>query len=411
MRRSDVIQYGAAIVILGLASMGQRCDPNRACPTGMQPAPGIGLEEILQAVKSGNPTNTELCECREGYEPNGTTWIQGCHPSETPTTVTTLSTPTPTPVPTPKPTPTPTPISTPTPPVPGPTSEPSPEPTPCVRSVDCTAAGVAEPGTDRSKHFDSFRAACDARVAADIRKPNGRGWCDPNGQGWCVYDNGTAVNMETCEVHRSPGGPAFRTAKRFGVSCVAGEPCPDPPPVETPTPLPVPTPTPGECGTLEWKVVGLCTNRKPCTCNGMDWGRPLCVRVADAPTHVLYTAVAMIDGRDVHKGDACWPGPIPTFRDGHHEGHAPSGWFVTDPSGAVIVSEKDHRGAALAEAVTQHGAVPSWQERVISGDHLDYGWALSEGYNTTGRDHDFRAEIELCVQAHGATGCIRISVR
>ena len=259
---------------------------------------------------------------------------------------------------------------------------------------------------------DTFEQACRAWKEARRLEPV----VGPDGKRYWPW--GTPPNPrykwvgEQCNRYQSPGGRRFAGPGGIGVEQTEGYGAPCPEPTQEPTPPPGPTPTPDpDCGPLTWKVVGLCTNRKPCTCDGRDYGRPMCVRERDAPTHVLYTAVAMYHGREVHKGDACWPGSIPTFRDGHVEGRDDTGWFVLDPNGVRIVSGKNHRGAALGEAVTAHGAVPSWQERVISGDHLDYGWALSEGYNTTGRDHDFRTENELGVQAHGTTGCIRISVR
>jgi hypothetical protein len=114
------------VIVCALASLGVgRCDPNRACPTGMQAIEGVTVEDVIAALKAGN-VEEPLCECRPGYELNNPSdWTAGCHAVETPT-------PTPAPIPTVEPTATPTsPVATPTAtPSPAPTPEPTPAPTP-----------------------------------------------------------------------------------------------------------------------------------------------------------------------------------------------------------------------------------------------------------------------------------------
>lgn len=215
---------------------------------------------------------------------------------------------------------------------------------------------------------------------------------------------------EQCNRYDSPGGRRFAGPEQVGIGSTPGmeTECPDPPPVETPTP----DPEPGECGPLGLKLVALCTNVKPCFCDGKDWSRDPVICRGLQKTNVHWTAVFTMDGEDIHQGHACWPGTIPTFRDGHAEGHAPSGWFVTDPNGAVVVSDKDHRGAALAAAVMQHGAQTSWYQEAPSNDlRIDCSWSFNQNYDLRCNDHDFVTRVIVGLVTPWASAQTTMTVR
>jgi hypothetical protein len=173
---------------------------------------------------------------------------------------------------------------------------------------------------------------------------------------------------------------------------------------ETPTPTPPPGPTACRDGpngiTLDW----FCGSNPNCVPGGTAKSPTL--RLGDAPQHGFWSASFYCNrrGRKIHAEDPRYPGPIPTFSDGHVEGHDGSGWFVQDADGLVIVSGKDHRGAALAEAVLQHGARTSWQQWVISGDNIDCSWSYSNGHNIGCRDHDFRTHNSFWVDYYFPDG-------
>ena len=392
------------VVLFAVASMGKACDP---CPTGTKPAPGVSLEEIIDAIKAGNPTETPLCVCRDGYEPNGPTWIQGCHPSVTPTTVTMPSTPTPTPTtvtmpstptPTPKPTatpsPTPSPVATPTPPVEDPT------PTPCESGGGWWADGVANAPytvevngcgpTGLHRCHDTFEQACRAWKEARLLEPV----VGPDGKRYWPW--GTPPNPqykwvgEQCNRYQSPGGRRFAGPGGIGVEQTEGygAPCPEPTPEQTPTPPPGPTPTPDpDCSYTHFNLVWLCAEpSKPGCLDGKDWGRPGIVHIRRDGKPIcdrrqcvraFLTAVLFNDREKIEAGHACFPGPIPEY-----------------------MTETDADGNECTPTTCETSWFQTWPPDL----RFDCGHPWGEGWNNGSCNIDFAARNTFTLEAFGVRG-------
>lgn len=219
-----------------------------------------------------------------------------------PPTPTPTPTPTATPTPTPEPTPEPTPIPTPE-PTPEPTPQPTPEPTPppCVPTEEWVAFGITVPGpSDELQKFPTMQQACSARLDYMVRQGHltkhivdGKAWYDWKVRGWL---------SSSCERHRGLNGQKFGKRSEFGIVQTGETECPEP----TPTPTPVQV-----CQGLGLKVDVRCAGQTP-NCGIPDppgYSKNPLIRTGNS---VWFDATYYLNQpwNEVHKGSACYPGPI-----------------------------------------------------------------------------------------------------
>lgn len=369
------------VLALALASMGQRCDPNRACPTGSQPALGASVPDILDALRAGKIMEAELCECRDGFERiDEANWLRGCRPIAVATPAPTAqATPEPIVAPTAKPTPeepSPTPLPLPT---ASPTPTPTPSPTSCVDTGGWWADGVTD---DRNGCGPTGMHACwptKARACRAWIEARDLEWVMGGGRRWYAWgdmpDPQYAWVSDTCDRHRNPNGPKFAGADGIGVERTPGfeEPCPE----ETFQPTPAPS---GDCSSpVTWiKLVAHCGElNKPCCSTGQDWCRPPIFPYLEdwEGLNAFLSATYMNAEGEVHRPNPDRPSPI----DACYPGEPPAS---------------------------------SWQQHNPDDQKFDMRGPWSNGHNwTINNIHAFRTTNPITIDAYGLHGETRVVVR
>lgn len=203
----------ALLVLASAASCGLKCDPNRACPTGMRPV----LDDQAQLGFR--------CVCRDGLVPK--TDGPGCVAPASPTTTTTLPAATPT-----------------TPPVqpPAQTPAPQPDPSPSPTPEPCICPGLC-PGDPYYESIDPYcrcqpphpegSSLCDCRhrgcpigqecvIVGEVVEPYGRyvlwGCVEPASAGDCrgPEDNEPSGDVTVCEGNPTTWADCWSCTGRSG---------------------------------------------------------------------------------------------------------------------------------------------------------------------------------------------------